>query len=123
CRDGAAAGQEVQAKVGVVGGVVQTAFIITNLLPIYGVNIYPLGSLGNVLTMSIMAYAIARHRLMDVDYVVRKGVSFTLAATIVLVPGGMGIWALAVAMHSHEPAVMVCAAVAVALLALGLISP
>src|SRR5262245_30799949 len=113
--------QHVQAKFWFLGAVVQTPFIITNLLPIYGVNIYPLGSLGNVLTMSIMAYAIARHRLMDVDYVVRKGVSFTLAATIVLVPGGMGIWALAVAMHSHEPAVMVCAAMALALLAVVLV--
>src|SRR5204863_86996 len=82
----------------------------TNILPLYGVRIYPLGSLGNVFTMGIMAYAIARHRLMDVDYVVRKGVSFMLAATLVLVPGGAGIWALALVLDAQEPGIMVCAA-------------
>ncbi|TMB49031.1 MAG: hypothetical protein E6J60_13575, partial [Deltaproteobacteria bacterium] len=83
--------QRVQAKFWFLATVVQMPFVLTNLLPVYGVGIYPLGSLGNVFTMGIMAYAIARHRLMDVDYVVRKGVSFMLAATLVLVPGGVGI--------------------------------
>src|ERR1041385_1005850 len=96
-------------------------FIVTNLLPIYGINIYPLGSLGNVFSISILAYAIARHRLMDVDYVVRKGVSFTLAATLVLVPGGVGIWALSQSLATQEPGIMVCAALALALIAVILI--
>ncbi len=113
--------QRVQAKFWFLAALVQTPFIVTNLLPIYGFNIYPLGSLGNVFTMSIMAYAIARHRLMDVDYVVRKGVSFTLAATLVLVPGGMGISALATTMEWQEPAVTVCASMALALLSVVLV--
>jgi signal transduction histidine kinase len=113
--------QRVQAKFWFLGALVQTPFIITNLLPIYGYNIYPLGSLGNVFTMAIMAYAIARHRLMDVDYVVRKGVSFTLATSLVLVPGGMGIWSLSTSMDWPEPGVMVCAAMALALVSVVLI--
>src|SRR5437867_5087705 len=113
--------QRVQAKFWFLATVVQTPFVLTNLLPVYGVGIYPLGSLGNVFTMGIMAYAIARHRLMDVDYVVRKGVSFTLAAALVLVPGGAGTWALAQTLEADEPGIMVCAALALALIAVVLI--
>src|SRR6266566_588985 len=113
--------QRVQAKFWFLATVVQTPFVLTNLLPVYGVGIYPLGSLGNVFTMGIMAYAIARHRLMDVDYVVRKGVSFMLAGTLVLVPGGVGIWVLSRSLDTQEPAIMVCAALALALIAVILI--
>ena len=113
--------QRVQAKFWFLATVVQMPFVLTNLLPVYGVGIYPLGSLGNVFTMGIMAYAIARHRLMDVDYVVRKGVSFTLAATLVLVPGGVGIWVLSQSLDTQEPAIMLCAALALALIAVILI--
>ena len=113
--------QRMQAKFWFLATVVQTPFILTNLLPLYGVSIYPLGSLGNVFTMGIIAYAIARHRLMDVDYVVRKGVSFTLAAALVLVPGGAGTWALAQTLEADEPGIMVCAALALALIAVVLI--
>src|SRR2546428_10412685 len=58
---------------------------------------------------------------MDVDYVVRKGVSFMLAAALVLVPGGTGIWALSQMLDTQEPAIMVCAALALALIAVILI--
>src|SRR5437867_4277972 len=111
----------VQAKSWFLAAAVQTPFVLTNLLPLYGVSIYPLASLGNVFTMGIIAYAIARHRLMDVDYVVRKGVSFTLAAALVLVPGSAGIWALAQTLEADEPGIMVCAALALALIAVVLI--
>src|SRR5437867_5123067 len=113
--------QRVQAKFWFLAAVVQMPFVLTNLLPLYGISIYPLGSLGNVFTMGIMASAIVRHRLMDVDYVVRKGLSFTLAATLVLVPGGMGIWVVARSLTTDEPVIMVCAALALALIAVILI--
>src|SRR5437867_3801395 len=113
--------QRVQAKFWFLATLVQMPFVLTNILPVYGVNVSPLGSLGNVFTMGIMAYAIARHRLMDVDYIVRKGMSFTLAAALVLVPGGAGIWALAQVLDAQEPGIMVCAAMALALIAVILI--
>jgi signal transduction histidine kinase len=113
--------QRVQAKFWLLATVVQTPFVLTNLLSVYGVNISPLGSLGNVFTMGIMAYAIARHRLMDVDYVVRKGVSFVLAAAFVLVPGAAGVWGLYQVLNGQEPGIMVCAAMALALIAVILI--
>src|SRR5262249_62345786 len=65
----------------------------------------------------IIAYAIVRHRLMDVDYIVRKGVSFALAAAAVLVPGGVGLNALGRAVDAQAPLGSTCAALALALLA------
>ncbi len=106
-----------QAKFWLLAGLVQVPFALTNLLPIYGINIYPLGNLGNVLFTGIIAHAIVRHRLMDVDYIVRKGLSFGLAATVVLLPGGIGMNALAVAIGADEPVVHTCAALALALVA------
>lgn len=113
--------QRVQARFCLLAAVVQTPLVITNVLPLYGVNMYPLGSLGNVVYIGIVAYAIARHRLMDVDYVVRKVVSFALAITIVLAPGGFGIFALARALDAGEPVILTCAALTLALLAIVLV--
>ena len=113
--------QRVQAKFWFLAAVVQTPFAFTNLLPVYGINVYPVGSLGNVLYVGIVAYAIARHRLMDVDYVVRKGVSFCLASALVLVPGSFLHVALAREFGTHEPIALTCVAVATTLLAVILV--
>ena len=88
-RHPASSRQRVQAKFWVLGGLIQIPFVLTNLLPIYGINIYPLGNFGNVLFTAIVAYAMVRHRLMDVDYIVRKGLSFVFGAGVVLVPGAI----------------------------------
>ncbi len=95
--------QRVQAKFWFLGVGVQVPLGLTNLLPAYGVEFYPLGNLGNVFAMGVIAYAIARHRLMDVDHVVRKGVSFSLAAGLVLVPGALAVAAYAGASGSSDP--------------------
>jgi signal transduction histidine kinase len=57
---------------------------LTNLLPVYGVPFYPLGNLGSAAWAGIVAYAIARHRLMDIEVVVSKGIAY-LGVTILLV--------------------------------------
>jgi signal transduction histidine kinase len=113
--------QRVQAKFWLLAGLIQIPFALTNLLPVYGFNVYPLGNIGSVMFTGIVAYAIVRHRLMDVDYVVRKGVSFSVAATVVLIPGGIGMSALARAVGAYEPLVVVCASVGLALLSVVLI--
>ena len=113
--------QRVQAKFWFLAALVQPPFILTSLLTVYGINIYPLGSIGNLIGMSVIAYAIARHRLMDVDSVVRKGVSFMLAAALVLAPGGLAMWALCRSMEVSEPAVLVSAAMSLALIAVVLV--
>lgn len=113
--------QRVQAKFWLLGAAVQIPFVLTNLLPLYGVNTYPLGNVGNVLFVAILAYAIVRHRLMDVDYVVRKGVSFGLAAVAVLVPIGVGLAALSRVFGAAAPLAFACASVALMLVAVVLV--
>lgn len=86
--------QRAQAKFWFLAVALQAVGVMTNLLPLYGIDVYPLGSFGTVLFTAVIAYAIARHRLMDVDYVVRKFVSFSLAASVVLIPGAAVLAAL-----------------------------
>jgi len=120
-RHASTARQRLQAKLWMIGAFVQIPLSLTNVLPIYGFNVFPLGNLANVFFVGIIAYAIVRHRLMDVDYVVRKFVSFALASTAVLLPGGMLLAALARAMGAEAPAVLACGAIGLALLAVILI--
>ncbi len=110
-----------QAKFWFLAAAVDVPLVLTNLLQAYGVSVYPMGNLGNVLSIGIMGYAIARHRLMDVDYVVRKGVSFVLAATVVLLPGGVAIAGLSRLLGAAEPPVVACASVLLALVAVVLV--
>jgi signal transduction histidine kinase len=113
--------QRMQAKFWVLGVAVQVPFLLTNFLPMYGVRIYPLGSLGNALFVAVMGYAIVRHRLMDVDYVVRKGVSFFLALVVVLLPGSLGLAAFGHAIGSEAPLLWTCAATSLAVIAVVLV--
>jgi signal transduction histidine kinase len=107
--------QLAQTKFWLFAWAVQMPLALTNLLPVYGFGIYPLGSLGNVAASGIVAYAIVRHRLMDAGYVVRKVVSFSLAAGAVLLPGTIALGALLHALNTPVPAVFICAASALTL--------
>jgi signal transduction histidine kinase len=107
--------QLVQAKFWFIASAVAIPFGLTNLATVYGVHIYPLGQLGNVFYAGVIAYAISRHRLMDVDYVARKFISFTAALAIVLVPGGIGLYQIAMVLGAEAPMVLVLCAVTLAL--------
>jgi signal transduction histidine kinase len=96
---------------------VQVPFVFANLLHVYGVKILPLGNLGNVVWVGLIAYAIARHRFMDVDYLVRKFVSFGLAAVAVLTPGTLGLIALAGHLGAKDPLLMGSAGAVLGLIA------
>jgi signal transduction histidine kinase len=113
--------QRTQAKFWLLGGLIQIPFAFTNLLPIYGFHTYPLGDMGSVFFAGIVAYAIVRHRLMDVDYVVRKLVSFALPVAVILVPGSIAVSALARAIGAEEPLIIGCASVGLSLIAVVLI--
>lgn len=66
---------------------------LTNFLPLWGLNILPLGNLASVLYVAAMAVTIVRHRLLDVHQLFRTGMlysalTFLLTAfTLVLVLG------------------------------------
>lgn len=59
---------------------------LTNLLPAYGIRFYPLGNIASVLWAGIVGYAIVRHRLMDIDVVVAKGLAYVGVSVIVVGP-------------------------------------
>lgn len=59
---------------------------VTNLLPAYGIRFYPLGNLASVLWAAVVGYAIVRHRLMDIELVVAKGLAYVGVSVIVLGP-------------------------------------
>src|SRR5439155_1575953 len=120
-RFASSARQRVQAKFWLLGAVIQIPFALTNLLPLYGFNTYPLGSVGSVAFAGLVAYAMVRHRLMDVDFVVRKGASFLLASAVVLVPGALALELLTEELSPEAAPILVCAAVALALVSIMLV--
>jgi len=55
----------------------------TNFLPSLGIKIYPIGNMAAIIFTSIVAYAIVKHRLMDIEVVIRKSVVYaSLTASI-----------------------------------------
>jgi two-component system NtrC family sensor kinase len=75
-----------QARFWLTGLAIAAPLGTTNLLAVYGVPIYPLGSLGSVAYSGIIAYAIVRHRLLDIDIVVSKGLGYALGAAVLIAP-------------------------------------
>ncbi|MDH5174108.1 MAG: hypothetical protein OEW43_02490, partial [Elusimicrobiota bacterium] len=58
----------------------------TNFLPSLGIKIYPLGNMATIILTSIFGYAIVKHRLMDIEVVIRKSVvyaSLTVSITAI----------------------------------------
>lgn len=77
---------KVQLKFWLFGAALAMPMGLTNLFPAYGIPIYPLGQVGNTVWVGVVAYAIVRHRLMDIDLVVSKGVAYVAAAVVVITP-------------------------------------
>jgi two-component system NtrC family sensor kinase len=76
----------LQFKFWLLGAGVAFPLGCTNLLPTYGIPVYPLGNLGSAAWAGIVAYAIARHRLMDIDLVVTKGMAYIFVASVLIAP-------------------------------------
>jgi signal transduction histidine kinase len=79
------------AGVGIVSGTL-------NLLPVYHIDIPPLGNLGNVAYTGIVAYAIVRHRLMDIDVVITKGMGYAAGAFGLIAPA----WGALLVLQQHS---------------------
>jgi two-component system NtrC family sensor kinase len=76
----------LQARFWLLGLAMGLPLGATNLLAVYGVPVYPLGSLGSVAFATMVSYAIVRHRLMDIDVAVTKGVAYTLGTILAIAP-------------------------------------
>jgi len=75
-----------QAKLWIAGAVIAGPLAMTNLIATFGVPFYPLGNFANVAYAMFIAYAISRHRLMDVDLVVTKSIAYAFLGLLVLLP-------------------------------------
>jgi signal transduction histidine kinase len=58
----------------------------TTFLLVFDINVYPFGQLFFPLNALVMAYAIVKHRLMDIDFVIRKSVTYAYASFLLLFP-------------------------------------
>jgi signal transduction histidine kinase len=76
----------LQLKFWLLGGVIAIPLGMTTFFPVYGIPIYPLGNLGNVAWAGVVAYAIVRHRLMDIQVVVTKGMAYAAVSALLIVP-------------------------------------
>lgn len=76
----------LQLKFWLAGALIALPLSLTNLLPTYNIPIYPLGNLGSATWAGIVAYAIVRHRLMDIDVVVTKGMAYGTVALALIAP-------------------------------------
>jgi len=85
-KNAASAQKRLQAKFWLLGAGTGILAGTTNLLPIYHIGIFPLGNFGNVFYTAIVAYAIVRHRLMDIDLVVTKGVAYAAVSVGLIAP-------------------------------------
>jgi len=59
---------------------------LSDVLPVIGVHTYPMGMVGNLLFCLFTTIAIVRHQLLDIQILVRKGIAYLLASTLVAIP-------------------------------------
>ncbi|MFC1948475.1 ATP-binding protein [Chloroflexota bacterium] len=59
---------------------------LTDMLPVLGLRIYPMGIFSNIAFSLLTAVAILRHHLMDIRVIIHKGVYYLLISTIVAIP-------------------------------------
>jgi signal transduction histidine kinase len=85
-RTTADARMRLQLKFWLFGMAIALPLGLTNMLPAYGVPIYPLGNLGSAAWAGIIAYGIARHRLMDIEVAVTKGIAYVGGLVILIIP-------------------------------------
>ena len=82
----------LQLKLWLAGIAISLPLGLTNLFPSYGIHFYPLGNLGSAIWAAFVGYAIVRHRLMDIEVVVTRGLSYVLVTFLLIVPlSGVGI--------------------------------
>ncbi len=85
----------------------------TNFLVNYGLPVLPLGSLGNIFIVAVLAFAAVRHRLMDIDvFVLRMSANFLSALLVVLPLAGTVLWSQDLPTRTGGVLVVTCLVVA-----------
>ncbi|KAF0120928.1 MAG: putative histidine kinase, partial [bacterium] len=57
-----------------------------NFLPMFGVDVYPVGNLANVVYVGITAVAIVKHNLMDINIFIKKGMAYSFLMFLLSIP-------------------------------------
>jgi len=55
-------------------------------LPVFNINIFPIGNYFVLFYAVVISYAIVRHRLMDINVVFKKGATYAYASFLLLIP-------------------------------------
>ncbi len=74
-----------------LGAIVSLLGATSDIIPSFGLNIYPMGVLGNIGFGIITTWALTRYRLMELRMVARRGLAYTVISTLTL-----GIYGIAV---------------------------
>lgn len=74
-----------------MGAIVSLLGATSDFIPSLGLNIYPMGVLGNIGFAMITTWALTRYRLMELRMVARRGLAYTAISTLTL-----GIYGIAV---------------------------
>jgi len=62
----------------------------TDYLPVLGISMYPLGIVGNILFCVLATVAMLRYDLLEMKFMIRKGIAYSMAGLLVLgIFGGM----------------------------------
>lgn len=75
-----------QIKFVFIAYAVAVIFAFTNAPLSFGIKIYPIGGLSSIIYTGIVAYAIVKYQLMDIEIIIRKGIVY--AALTACVTGG-----------------------------------
>ncbi len=78
-----------QLRFWILGFALSLPLGLTNLLPSYGIPVYPLGNLAVALWAGVVAYGIVRYRLMDIELVVAKSLAYVGASLVVVGPAAV----------------------------------
>ncbi len=56
----------------------------TDFIVNYGIEFYPFGYISVILSLGIIAYAIVRHRLMDIQFIIKKGIVYSALVAVII---------------------------------------
>jgi len=85
-RGSASTASQLGAKYFLLGMSVFVPIGFANFLANYGIPVFPMGSIGNVCLVAVLAYAAVRHRLMDIDVFIMRAAATLLASAAVVLP-------------------------------------
>lgn len=105
------------------GGVVAAVGGASDLIPSLGLDIYPLGIIGNIAFGGITTYALTHHSLMNLRLVLRHGMVYTILSSIIFIVYGATFGLILLFARNLSTTAGVIAAVATVIVVSVLVQP